>query len=179
MRYDLKRFRQEIDQFMHHHPQSPLDRTARKKFKGLNYYAEDTRLVFDLSVARFPDDDPLIPMSTSTGDMVEYRRWGEIRFGVEGQEASLVIFSGPAGDDLFLPFKDATNGHETYGAGRYLDSHRPGLWQLTDDAIRLDFNYAYNPYCAYSSCYSCPLPPHENWLKVAIRAGEKKFHEDA
>ncbi len=177
MRYDLKRFRQEIDQFMRHHPQSPLDRAARKKFKGLSYYPEETRFIFDLAISRFPDDDPLIPMQTSTSDIVEYRRWGEVHFVVDGEEASLVIFSGPAGDDLFLPFKDATNNDATYGAGRYMDSHRPGLWRLSEDSLRLDFNYAYNPYCAYSPYYSCPLPPRENWLKVAIQAGEKKFPE--
>ncbi|MCI0396478.1 MAG: DUF1684 domain-containing protein, partial [Chloroflexi bacterium] len=73
------------------------------------------------------------------------------------------------------PFRDTTNGQETYGAGRYLDSHRPGLNQLGPDRFEVDFNYSYNPYCAYSEYYSCPLPPRENWLKVPIRAGEKNY----
>jgi len=71
--------------------------------------------------------------------------------------------------DLFIIFKDATSGKETYGAGRYLDLDRHG------DEIVIDFNYAYNPYCAYNPDWSCPLPPAENWLKVPIRAGEKNF----
>ena len=70
-----------------------------------------------------------------------------------GSEARLTIYSDPAGGEFFLPFKDTTNGGETYGAGRYLDNHRPGLQLVDDDAIEVDFNYAYNPYCVYQSGY--------------------------
>ncbi len=86
-----------------------------------------------------------------------------------------MIYSDPQGGGFFLPFKDATSGRETYGAGRYLDSHRPGLQQLEGGRFEIDFNYAYNPYCAYNENYRCPLPPAENWLKVPIHAGEKNF----
>jgi uncharacterized protein (DUF1684 family) len=74
-----------------------------------------------------------------------------------------------------MPFKDLTNGKETYGAGRYMDNHRPGMQQLAGNFFEIDFNYAYNPYCAYSPAFSCPLPPRENWLAVPIRAGEKNY----
>ena len=76
---------------------------------------------------------------------------------------------------LGLNFAYATNGKETYGAGRYMDNHRPGLELVSSTEIEVDFNFSYNPYCAYNSSYSCPLPPRENWLKVSIRAGEKRF----
>jgi uncharacterized protein (DUF1684 family) len=80
---------------------------------------------------------------------------------------------GPYRGTLFLAFADATSANETYGAGRYLDVKKiPGA-----SSIILDFNQSYNPYCAYSEKYSCPFPPRENVLKIAVRAGEKKYHD--
>ncbi|GAB4156623.1 MAG: DUF1684 domain-containing protein [Candidatus Promineifilaceae bacterium] len=168
-------FRQQVDDFMQHHPQSPLDWEQKRRFQGLSYYAPDDGYVFTVEVQRFPEDEPLIEMETSTGDVRLFRRWGEFAFTVEGQTGTLTIYSDADGEDFFLPFKDATNGSETYGAGRYLDNHRPGLTRLHEDTFEIDFNFAYNPYCAYSPRYSCPLPPRENWLKLPIRAGEKNF----
>lgn len=169
----LTKFRQQIDDFMGHHPQSPLDGEQQVNFTGLKYYPESNDFIFEGEVDRFPLDEPAIQMETNTGDIRPYRRWGRFTFTVDGQEAALTIYSD--GHGLFLPFKDATNGSETYGAGRYLDTHRPGLEQIAEGTIRIDFNYAYNPYCAYQTNYSCPLPPAENWLKVPIQAGEKDF----
>ncbi|MFW6183402.1 MAG: DUF1684 domain-containing protein [Chloroflexota bacterium] len=171
----LSRFRAEVDDFMEFHPQSPLTDEQREAFQGLHYYDEKPEYVQEVAVERFDEDEPPIEMQTSTGDTQHYRRWGRFAFEVDGEEGSLVIYSDPHAGDFFLPFKDASNGRETYGAGRYLDSHRPGLEPLDDDRFEIDFNYAYNPYCAYNEHYSCPLPPAENWLKVPIRAGEKKF----
>ena len=113
-------------------------------------------------------------METSTGDIRHYRRWATFSFEVGGETADLTIYSDPWGESLFLPFKDGTNGRDTYGAGRYLDNHRPGL-SVRGGQVVVDFNYAYNPYCAYSTTYSCPLPPRENWLEMPIYAGEKNF----
>ncbi len=169
----LTQFRQQIDDFMGQHPQSPLDDEDKRHFTGLNYYDETPDTIFEVDVARFPADEPQIEMETSTGEVRPYRRWGRFSFTVAGEEAALTIYSD--GQGFFLPFKDATNGKETYGAGRYLDNHRPGLEQISDNKIRVNFNFAYNPYCAYSPAYSCPLPPAENWAKVPVRAGEKNF----
>jgi uncharacterized protein (DUF1684 family) len=116
-------------------------------------------------------------METNTGDRRHYRRWGRLSFEVDGRPAALTIYSDPYDEDYFLPFRDATNGDETYGAGRYLDNHRPGVERTGENTFIIDFNYAYNPYCAYSERYSCPLPPRENWLDVPIRAGEKKYKD--
>ena len=171
----LAESRDQIDQFMGHHPQSPLDQEAKANFTGLNYYEPNDDFIFEVEVERFPADEPVVTMQTSTGDNAQYRRWGSFTFTVEGQEASLTIYSNPHGHDFFIPFKDATNGQETYGAGRYMDDHRPAIRQLEENRFRINFNYCYNPYCAYSPHYSCPLPPRENWLKVPIRAGEKDF----
>jgi hypothetical protein len=172
---ELAHFRAEIDEFLEMHPQSPLSYEHQEAFEGLDYYEADSALRFTGEVERFGDDEPLVEMQTSTGDTRHYRRWGRFTFAVEGEEASVVIYQDPTHGDFFLPFKDATNGTETYGAGRYLDNHRPGLRPRGGSRVEIDFNYAYNPYCAYNEDYSCPLPPRENWLQVPIRAGEKQF----
>ncbi len=171
----LTNFRAQIDDFMGGHPQSPLNHDQQLDFAGLNYYDEDEAFLFSLDVNKFPDDEPLIEMETSTGEIRPYRRYGRISFQVNGQDAHLTIYSDPQGQDFFLPFRDASSGEETYGAGRYLDNHRPAIISLDNKQVQVNFNFAYNPYCAYSSAYSCPLPPRENWLSVAIKAGEKNF----
>lgn len=173
----LAQFRHEVDHFFKDHPQSPLEHEQRHEFTGLIYYSPNENLILEVEVERFPQDEPIITMQTSTGDEQEYRRWGRFSFQVDGIEASLVIFSDPYGSEYFIPFRDATNGQETYGAGRYLESGRPGIRRIRPDRFEIDFNYAYNPYCAYNPYYSCPLPPRENWLKVPIRAGEKDFEK--
>lgn len=175
MNNPLQTFREQIDDFMQSHPQSPLEDDQRDAFTGLTYYDANPALMLTVTIDRLPDDEPLIDMETSTGDAQRFRRWGTFDFDVDGDPARLTIYSDGGGREFFLPFRDATSGDETYGAGRYLDDHRPGLQRLDEDTFAIDFNYAYNPYCAYSPYFSCPLPPRENWLKVPIRAGEKDF----
>lgn len=175
--HDLLAFRAEIDDFMRWHPQSPLTHEQAHTFSGLNYYDPNPEMIVTAPVESFGADEPLIEMQTSTGAIQHYRRWGRVAFMVEGQEAIVTLYADPDGQALFLPFRDATNGAETYGAGRYLDSHRPGLRVVTGDQVEIDFNYAYNPYCAYNENFSCPLPPRDNWLTAPIRAGEKDFHQ--
>ena len=172
---ELKLIRSQIDDFMEHHPQSPLDLKQRDHFNGLFYYDENEALTMEVDVELLPSTEPMITMETSTGDKRPYRRYGIIHFTVNDQPAELTIYSDLYGHDFFLPFRDTTSGKDTYGAGRYLDNHRPALQQLAADKFKIDFNFAYNPYCAYSAHYSCPLPPRENWLSVPIEAGEKDF----
>jgi uncharacterized protein (DUF1684 family) len=109
-------------------------------------------------------------MQTSTGDIQVYTRVGRFRFLVDGQDAELTIYEGPNG--LFLPFVDALAGQGTYPAGRYLEPEA-----LPARRYLVDFNLAYNPYCAYNEHWSCPLTPSENRLRVPIRAGEKIFDD--
>jgi uncharacterized protein (DUF1684 family) len=110
-------------------------------------------------------------MQTTTGDVQTYERFGRVRFPVAGEEAALTIYRNENG--FFLPFVDALAGNETYGAGRYLEPE-----ELPDGTLLVDFNLAYNPYCAYNENWSCPITPAENRLKVPIRAGEKVFHSE-
>ncbi|MFL7839729.1 MAG: DUF1684 domain-containing protein [Candidatus Promineifilaceae bacterium] len=172
---ELAQFRVEVDDFMQFHNKSPLDNEQRDVFEGLQYFPENDDLNLEVEVERFSEDEPLMEMTTNTGEQRRYRRWGRFTFQVDGEEAALTVYSDPYGEELFLPFRDVTSEQESYGAGRYMDNYRPGLRHLPDGRLEVDFNYAYNPYCAYSEYYSCPLPPAENWLKVPIRAGEKKF----
>ncbi len=165
---ELEIFRAEKDDFFGHDPQSPLTPQQKRAFHGLNYFPEDPDLRLELKAEPFPQRER-IEMQTSTGDAQIYYRHSRIRFTVAGQAAELMIYEGPNG--FFLPFVDALAGKETYPAGRYLEPE-----PLAGDYFLIDFNMAYNPYCAYNDHWSCPLTPFENRLKVPIRAGEKVFH---
>jgi uncharacterized protein (DUF1684 family) len=168
--HELTEFRQQKDTFMRRHPQSPLAREQRQGFSGLAYFPYNAALRLELPLDRDVPDEA-IELETSTGDQQEYRRAGKIRFAVDEEPADLTIFQNEDGD-LFLPLRDSTSGNESYAAGRYLEPHA-----IDDQNILVDFNYLYNPYCAYNDQWSCPLPPRENWLTVPIRAGERKFHD--
>jgi uncharacterized protein (DUF1684 family) len=111
-------------------------------------------------------------MQTSTGDVASYIRWARISFAVDGETAELTVFKDAQSGSLFLPFQDANAGGETYEAGRYLDVEQH------DGRLHVDFNYAYNPYCAYNEMWSCPIPPAENRLAVAVRASERSFDDE-
>jgi len=165
---ELEEFREAKDEFMKYHPQSPLLPEQQEAFTALSYYPENPALRLEVEVKPFEQPER-VQMMTSTGDIQTYLKWGKFPFEVDGQPAELVIFRDMHGG-YFLPFQDMTSGDETYGAGRYLEP-RP----LRNGRFLVDFNYAYNPYCAYNEMWSCPIPPKENRLKVPIRAGEKNF----
>ncbi len=161
----LQAFRKQKDDFFAQHPQSPLTGQQKRDFRGLAYFPDAPELRLELDMDVFAQKDQ-IDMQTSTGDVQSYIRYGKIRFSVEGQQAELTVYASQ--DGFFLPFVDSLAGKETYPAGRYLE---PEL--LPDRKILVDFNLAYNPYCAYNDQWSCPLTPFENRLKVPVRAGEK------
>ncbi len=163
----LENHRQAKDEFFAGHPQSPLTPDQKQSFEGLKYYPENPDLSFETALEPF-EDRQTVQMQTNTGDVQTYVRYGKIHFNVEGQPAELTVFANEHG--LFMPFVDANAGVQTYGAGRYLE---PDV--LPNGKVWVDFNMAYNPYCAYNERWSCPLPPGENRLKVAIEAGEKIF----
>jgi uncharacterized protein (DUF1684 family) len=164
----LDRFRKGKDEFFKHDPDSPLPAEQRHAFSGLSYYPENRDLHFKVKVERFEEQET-VRMQTSTGDVQDYVCYGRFTFEVEGQEVALTVYMDEHGE-AFVPFADATSGSETYGAGRYLEIEPAGR-----DRFEVDFNLAYNPWCAYSPHYSCPFPPPENRLPVPIRAGEKDF----
>ena len=168
---ELSDFHKAKDDFFRNDSQSPLDPVQRRTFNGLNYYPENPDLRLDLPLEQVEKPDQIV-MDTSTGDEQEYWHVGQVRFAVHGQEAILQVYVSASGGDYFIPFVDATAPAETYGAGRYLEPA-----DLGGGLLHLDFNRAYNPYCAYNDRWSCPLPPRANRIAVRIEAGEKKYHE--
>ncbi len=167
---ELDGFRAEKNDFFGHDPQSPLTAQQKKVFSGLNYYSENAYLRFELKPEELHTKER-VEMQTSTGDVQVYFRHSYIRFQVDGQEGQLTIFEGENG--FFMPFVDSLAGVETYPAGRYLEPE-----VLPNGDFFVDFNLAYNPYCAYNEHWSCPLTPFENRLKIPVRAGEKLFDKE-
>jgi len=165
---NLNEFRAEKDDFFSHHPQSPLSHEQKHSFSGLKYFPEDRALHLEVKVDGFSKKET-VSIQTSGGTLQTYQRYGRFKFNVDGQPAELTLYSNL--DGFFLPFADNLAGIETYPAGRYLE-----VEQISKDHFLVDFNLAYNPYCAYNEQWSCPITPPENRLKVAIRAGEKIFH---
>jgi len=167
----LEQLRQHKDDFFKNHFQSPLSAAQKKNFTGLNYFPENDALAFTLPLER--DAEPArVEMQTSKGDLRPYLRVGKIHFPVNDQMATLYVYeAAEQPGEYFVPFTDATAPQETYGGGRYLEPERIGA-----DTLLVDFNLAYNPYCAFDpQKWSCPFPPAENRLSVRIEAGEKNF----
>lgn len=166
--------REQKDIFLAIHPQSPVPFEEREEFEGLSYYPPDSDYRFELKLHEHPKKKR-IKMSYTRGEEREFLRWGEFRFKIGGKEQALQAYKdNPEEERLFIPFRDATSGKGTYGAGRYLDLE-PERNRTADGKWILDFNKAYNPWCAYSEKYTCPFVPPENWLEVPIRAGEKAY----
>ncbi|HAF63074.1 MAG TPA: hypothetical protein DCK95_12240 [Anaerolineaceae bacterium] len=163
----LTDFRKMKDAYFLSDPQSPLTKQQKHDFKGLHYFPENPALRFVLKIEPFAEKET-VSIQTSKGDIRSYVRFGEINFAVETRQVRLTVYETEHG--FFLPFVDALVGKETYPAGRYLEIEDQG-----DSTFLVDFNMAYNPYCAYNDRWSCPLTPLENHLSVAIRAGEKLF----
>ncbi len=169
----LSRFRAEKDEFFRSSHDSPLPRSGDASFHGLKYFDPDPSFRFEAKLQRYPDPEGVM-VATSKGSRQLFNRVGYFDLPVGGTTLRIHAYQSAEREDpnLFIPFRDLTSGKESYGAARYLD-----LPVEHNDDYAVDFNYAYNPYCAYSEDYVCPLPPQENWLKAAIRAGEKKYHE--
>lgn len=155
---------------------SPLKKKDRDNFKGLDFFTVDSAFVVQAVFKRTPDEQPF-KMKTTTDRLPEYVKYGEISFEIENETFQLNVFQNldlvkkeGFEDYLFLPFLDDTNGDETYGGGRYIDLRIPDSERMV-----IDFNTAYNPYCAYNEKYSCPIVPRDNYIGVAIKAGVKNF----
>ena len=167
---ELIDFRAEKDEFFGRHPQSPLTPEQQRRFVGLQYFPENGALRLEVQAEPLFDQQPM-QMQTSTGGVQMYVRHARFKFQVDGLDAELTIYQNENG--YFLPFVDSLAGKETYPAGRYLEPE-----QLIGNRFLVDFNLAYNPYCAYNEMWSCPITPAENRLKVAIHAGEKLFDHE-
>jgi len=166
----LINFRDQKNEFFRSDHDSPV---SHEGFEGLRYFDPDPQFRFETELRRDPTPGS-IAMTTSKGTRQLFNRIGYFDLLIEGKAVRLYAFQSAEREDpsIFVPFRDATSDRESYGAARYLD-----LKVEHDDRYAVDFNFAYNPYCAYSDSYICPLPPSENWLLVAIRAGEKKYDD--
>lgn len=172
---EIKAERADKDRYMETSPESPFKDNA-DKFTPLKYFPPDIRYKLTAELVPVKNKKP-VALSTNDGRLQQYVEYAYADFDLDGYHNRLLILevldAGPFRGKLFLAFGDETSAGETYGAGRYIDVVKvPGA-----NTITLDFNKAYNPYCAYIEKYSCPFPPPENLLKVAIRAGEKVYHD--
>lgn len=176
---EITAYQEELNREFADSASSPLTKEDRAEFTGLEFYPTDSSFRVVAVLERTPDARPF-EMPTSTDRLPTYRKYAEAHFHLNGRPYSLSIYQNlglmqnPAYKDyLFLPFTDLTNGFGTYGGGRYLNLRVP-----EGDSLIIDFNKAYNPYCAYNHKYSCPIPPKENHLDAEIRAGVKDFHTE-
>jgi uncharacterized protein len=177
-----RRFRSARDTLFATHPQSALDDEQRVQFEGLHYFPYNPAACVEAEVDT-QVEPTVLTVAMNAHESMTMTRVAHLHFAVDGQQASLAmywlnIYSG----GLFLPFRDTSSPAESYGGGRYLfDTIKGSDFVLAPGAshierIMLDFNYAYNPSCAYNPRWVCPLAPVENRLSVAIRAGEQNFH---
>lgn len=157
---------------------SPLTDEDRASFKALDFYKVDLKYRLGAKIELTPDS-PVFAMATTTDRLPLYRKYAVAIFEIDGNEYRLSLYqnqrfmaSEEYENQLFIPFNDLTNGTDSYGGGRYMDVIIPpeGV-----DTVIIDFNQTYNPYCAYNKKYSCPIPPIENNLDIAIPAGIKNY----
>lgn len=155
---------------------SPLKKKDLKHFKSLDFFKYDSIYRVEAKLKRTPNSE-WFKMKTTTEEESEERIFGVLRFELKGKTHQLNVYQGKDlmttegfEDYLFLPFLDDTNGDTTYGGGRYIDLRIP-----EGDTIIIDFNQAYNPYCAYNEKYSCPIVPRVNYIPIKVEAGVKAF----
>lgn len=177
----LQRFREERDRLFAHHPQSALNEEQKRQFQGLSYFPHNLQACVEATVELRAESERGLAQ-TSGDETMPLRRSAILHFTINGEAAELSMYwIDVYGGGLFLPFRDATAPVETYGGGRYLFDTIKGsdFLVLSSDngcqRIQLDFNYAYNPSCAYNHRWTCPLAPPENRLHMPIPAGEKNF----
>ena len=165
---EIAKHRDETDRFMRFSDESPF-KENEVEYIGLNYYAPDLKYKIK---ARFTPvvEQEIYTLQTNDGKEKQYLTYGTASFEYDDVSNELLILENVEENELFLAFGDATSAIETYGAGRYLDVTHTG-----GNSIVLDFNKAYNPFCAYNPSYTCPLPPRQNLLEVSIEAGEKNY----
>ena len=179
----LQAKREEKDRFFADHPQSPIPPEEREDFSGLTYFPPDPtyRVTATVSLEDDPESNP-VAMDTSSGREVRYLRIATLTFDLERDDPDLedgtyeltAYSQDGSTDTLFVPFRDKTTGQQSYRGGRYMELDVAGDLEDGQELI-VDFNLAYSPFCAFSETFDCPLPPEENWLEVAIAAGEQEY----
>lgn len=169
-------FRRGRDDLFKTHAQSALAPEARAAFDSLDYYPYDPAMRFVAAVESIDPGAPIDVVLREDG-VIRLVRLGRVRFATPDGDAALTVFwIATYGGGVFVPFRDATRAVDTYPGGRYLlDSVKGADLGGEGGRLVLDFNYAYNPSCAYDARWDCPLAPPENWLPVPVRAGEKRY----
>jgi len=162
----LRQWREERDEFCRNHYASPIPEDHLPAFPGLRYFDADPTLAL---WGPFSAEEGTIEISSSTGGSMKYRLAGRIALDFGAVSHELLVLHGEAGE-MFIPFRDATSGTDSYVGGRYA----PAVLSGGDEAT-VDFNRAINPYCAYDEEFSCPMAPEENWLAIPVRAGEMSY----
>ncbi len=175
---DILKFQKELNEEFKNPETSPLLDKYRKDFESLDFFPPDTNYVIQAKLVRTPEALPFM-MPTTTDRKTEEVVYGIAHFTLNGEARQLEIYQNKElmleegfVDYLFLPFTDMTNEEETYGGGRYIDLRIP-----EGDIITIDFNRAYNPYCAYNKKYSCPIVPSVNHMDTKVLAGVKAFEK--
>ncbi len=173
---ESKKAQEELNQAYLEEETTVLTAEDFEDFQGLEFFELTEEYIVEAEFIRTPEEKPF-EMPTTTERTPEYVKYAELHFVLAGDSLQLNVYQETSFKEdpklknyLFLPFTDPTNGKETYGGGRYLDLKIPDTKQVI-----IDFNKAYNPYCAYNPKYSCPIPPIENDLPIPIKAGVKKF----
>lgn len=164
--------RLEKDKYLLTEAASPIKASDMPLFKRLAYYPVDKNFVFATVLRRLEHPGEVV-IATTRNESRSMLHIGALPFTLDGNEYKLQVYAPKDSTDdyyWFIPFTDATNGKETYAGGRYLD-----IDNIESDSVFLDFNYAYNPYCAYNEGFDCPIPPAENALPIAITAGEQNY----
>jgi len=174
---NARKFQQKLNKEFSSKEESPLKEEDLANFKSLDFFPLDSTFIVDAKLTLHKDSQPFA-MKTTTDRLPIYKVYATATFELKGKTYSLEIYQNeklvltPEYEDyLFMPFTDATNGDGSYGGGRYIDLKLP-----EGDSIIIDFNQAYNPYCAYNEKYSCPIPPKNNNLDLKVLAGVKVFH---
>lgn len=179
---EAKRHQDSLSEVYQNPETSILSKKQLKDFHGLEFYPIDLKFRVSATFIKTPDAEPF-DMALSSGRTREYVMYGIAQFKIEGKLFTLPIYQNTYyrdhpeheyGESLFLPFTDYTSGDGSYGGGRYIDIE---LSDIVDDILIIDFNKNYNPYCAYTPGYSCPIPPEYNDLTIRIEAGVKDFGE--
>ncbi len=171
----IEKFRNEKNEEMKNDPSSPFNQDKNAQFKPLKYFDVNPDFVFKSKLYRYDKSDTVIIFGTK-GEQRKIVRFGYVLINYKNKQYKLNVYKGSAQNGSVyytIWFTDKTTGEETYGVGRYLDFD---LNQDTSYVYTIDFNLAYNPYCAYSAKYSCAIPSREDHLDLAVDAGEKNFH---
>lgn len=158
--------------YLKYNMESPLTEPQKRELERLEFYAVDPAFLVKARIEPI-ESKKMIEVPLTDGSVEKYVRHSFAVFELEGKELRLLLLQAADESDkrnFFLAFADVTSGEETYGGGRYLNLRQDGQRSIT-----IDFNLAYNPYCAYNPDYACPIPPRENILEVPIRAGEKNY----